>query len=183
VPAAAYAATRLLSVRVGLWAAVFLGVPLSVAPRSGLVVHGATRLHGRRHRPEPALWITLAATPANAGLAYALIFGAFGFSRLELFMSFGISLAATIRVGLAVGRRQPQGARRAGFAAIMLSAAFMAAMTLGVGLERERIIPLLFLGSGSEPRQQLLRQCCCSWVQASSSPTACRRWRPEPCAG
>src|SRR6185437_8574843 len=30
-------------------------------------------------RPEPALWITLAAIPVNTLLAYALIFGAFGF--------------------------------------------------------------------------------------------------------
>ena len=36
------------------------------------------------NRPEPALWITLAAIPANALLAYVLIYGAFGLPRLEL---------------------------------------------------------------------------------------------------
>ena len=39
---------------------------------------------GAVNRPEPALWITLAAIPANAVLAYALIYGAFGLPRLDL---------------------------------------------------------------------------------------------------
>ncbi len=61
---------------------------------------------------------------------------------------FGISLAATVRVGHAVGRRDAAGARRAGFAALALAAAFMAAMTLMVVLARHAV-PLLFLGSGA----------------------------------
>ena len=36
---------------------------------------------GAVNRPEPGLWITLAAIPANALLAYALIYGAFGLPR------------------------------------------------------------------------------------------------------
>src|SRR6185295_3770094 len=45
------------------------------------------------NRPEPGLWITLAAIPANAALAYALIYGEFGLPRLEMF---GAGLATTI---------------------------------------------------------------------------------------
>src|SRR5262249_38335184 len=44
-------------------------------------------------RPEPALWITLAAVPANGILAYALIYGAFGLPALDLF---GAGLATTL---------------------------------------------------------------------------------------
>jgi MATE family multidrug resistance protein len=63
-----------------------------------------------------------------------------------LFMvPFGISLAATVRVGHAVGRGDPVAARRAGFGAIALGAALMVAMTAIVVAFRE-VIPLLFLG-------------------------------------
>jgi MATE family multidrug resistance protein len=198
---------------------------------------------GSVNRPEPALWITLAAIPANAMLAYALIYGEFGLPRLELFgaglattivnvgmcaasvwvayacepfryyrilgrfwradwplfgrlfaigapitgtflleygvfaaaallmgrlgtvelaahqiaitvasilfmVPFGISLAATVRVGHAVGRRDAAATRRAGFAATVLGAAFMAAMTLIIALSRS-LIPVLFLGSAA----------------------------------
>jgi len=57
----------------------------------------------------------------------------------------GISLAATVRVGHAVGGHDPAGARRAGFAAIGLGLGFMASMTLLVALTRHHI-PQLFLG-------------------------------------
>src|SRR6266852_1180782 len=40
---------------------------------------------GAVNRPQPILWITLAAIPANALLAYLLIYGAFGLPRLGLF--------------------------------------------------------------------------------------------------
>lgn len=62
-----------------------------------------------------------------------------------LFMvPFGISMAATVRVGHAVGRADPAGSRRAGFAAIGLAAAFMATMVLVIVTFRHAI-PLLFL--------------------------------------
>src|ERR1700736_683626 len=48
---------------------------------------------GAVNRPEPGLWITLAAIPANAVLVYLLIHGEFGLPRLELF---GAGLATTI---------------------------------------------------------------------------------------
>ncbi|HEY8580444.1 MAG TPA: MATE family efflux transporter, partial [Beijerinckiaceae bacterium] len=48
---------------------------------------------GAVNRPEPALWIMLAAVPVNAALAYGLIYGAFGLPRLDLL---GAGLATTI---------------------------------------------------------------------------------------
>src|SRR5690606_23065913 len=100
------------AVRVGLWAALLAGVPLTAAQLWGediLLMLGqppaSAELAGRYlvglawslipawafialrnfmsavSRPEPALWITLAAIPLNAFLAYALIYGAFGAPR------------------------------------------------------------------------------------------------------
>ena len=48
---------------------------------------------GALHRPQPVLWITLAAIPANALLVYLLIYGVWGLPRLELF---GAGLATTL---------------------------------------------------------------------------------------
>src|SRR5262245_48512498 len=95
------------ALRVGLWAAVGLGVPVNVAQLWGeqlLAAAGQTpeasalaarylasltwsmipawcfialrNFMGAVNRPQPALWVTLAAIPANALLAYALIYGA-----------------------------------------------------------------------------------------------------------
>jgi MATE family multidrug resistance protein len=263
------------SVRVGLWAALLTGVPLTALQLWGddiLLALGqppeTAALAGRYlaglawclipswafialrnfmsavNRPEPALWITLAAIPLNGLLAYALIYGALGaphlgilgagvattlvnvamcaaavwfayarhpfrkyrvlgrfwrpdwalfrqllvvgipisgsfllefgmFAAASLLMGrigpqalaahaialqtaailfmvpFGISLAATVRVGHAAGRRDPAGTRRAGFAATGLAVVFMAAMTLVIVLFRHAI-PQLFLGAGVE---------------------------------
>jgi len=260
------------ALRVGLWAALLLGVPLTVlqfwsetlliavgqpaaaaalAARysAGLawclipsyVFQALRNFMSAVSRPEPALWITLAAIPANGLLAYALIYGAMGLPRLELLgagiattlvsigmcaaalwivtrrapfkkyhvlgrfwrpdwqlmgrliavgapisgafllefgvfaaaalvmgtlgttalaahqialqtaavmfmVPFGVALAATVRVGQAVGRKDPSATRRAGFAAIALGALFMTLMTLLVALGRS-YIPLLFLGA------------------------------------
>lgn len=260
------------ALRVGLWAATLLGVPLSFLQFRGediLLALGqgereaalAARylqglafslvpawwfialrgFMGAVNRPQPGLWITLAAIPANALLAYGLIHGVFGLPALDLLgaglattvvnigmcgaglwvcyamrpfrkyrvlgrfwrpdwplfrqlivvgapiagafalefgifaaaavltgwigttalaahqialttasilfmVPFGISIAATVRVGHAVGRRDAAGARLAGFAAIQLGIAFMAAMTLIV-IGLRHMIPLLFLGA------------------------------------
>jgi MATE family multidrug resistance protein len=260
------------SLRVGLWAALMAGVPLTAAQFRGediLLAFGqpaeSAALAGRYlaglawclipgwafialrnfmsavNRPEPALWITLAAIPLNALLCYALIHGAFGAPQLDilgaglatsivnvamcaaaiwlayarrpfrkyrvlgrfwradwvllrqllivgipisgafllefgmfaaaallmgrigptalaahaialqtaaiLFMvPFGISLAATVRVGQAAGRRDTEATRLAGFAAIALAIASMAAMTIMVVVFRHAIPPL-FLGA------------------------------------
>jgi MATE family multidrug resistance protein len=259
------------ALRVGLWAAVLLGVPLTFLQWYGeevLLALGqspeAARLAaqylyglalslvpgwwfialrgfmGSVNRPEPSMWITIAAIPANFVLAYALIYGAFGLPRLELFgaglattlvnlgmcvatvwvayacrpfkkyqilgawwrfdwtlmrqliwvgmpisgsfmleygvfaaaailmgwigtielaahqialqvaaimfmVPFGISMAATVRVGHAVGRRDSIGTRRAGLAALALAGAFMATMTVLVALSRH-YLPGAFLG-------------------------------------
>src|SRR5262249_56647735 len=66
-----------------------------------------------------------------------------------LFMvPFGISLAATVRVGHAVGRGDPVATRRAGFGALALGAALMVALTVIVVAFRDAI-PQLFLGDDS----------------------------------
>jgi MATE family multidrug resistance protein len=263
------------ALRVGLWTAVALGLPLTLLQLWGadiLLVLGqepaAAALAGRYlagiawalipawcfialrnfmgavNRPEAALWITLAAIPINAVVAYALIFGAFGLPNLDLFgagvatagvdvgmcvaagfiaatrrpfrkyrvfgrlwrldvpllakllavgapiggallleygvfaaaallmgristsavaahqialqtaailymVPFGISLAATVRVGHAVGRRDALAARRAGFSAILMGVVFMSLMTLIIALARHAI-PRLFLGAAPQ---------------------------------
>jgi len=198
---------------------------------------------GSVNRPEPLLWITLIAIPANALLGYGLIYGEFGLPRFDLFgaglattivdiamcaagfwiaqtqrpfrkfqplgnvlridwprlgkliaigapisgsflleyglfssaallmgwigttelaghqialqtaavlfmVPYGIGMAATVRVGHAVGRGDPQATRRAGFAAIALAGTFMAFMTLVVIAFRFEIAGF-FLGSAS----------------------------------
>ncbi len=196
---------------------------------------------GALNRPEPALWITLAAVPLNAVLAYAFIFGAFGLPRIEMLgagvattmvnvamclaamavlmwsrpfrryhpfsriwrpdgqvmrqllwvglpisgafllefgvfaavallmgtisvaalaahqialqvaalvfmVPFGISMAATVRVGHAVGRRDGLAARRAGLTSLALTALFMAMLAVCVVAARHTI-PHWFLGA------------------------------------
>lgn len=259
------------ALRMGLWAAVLLGLPINAIQLYGediLLAAGQTgeasalaaryltglawsmvpawcfialrNFMGAVNRPEPALWVTLAAIPINALLAYALIHGHFGLPRLDLlgagiatttvsigtclagvwicyacrpFKKYrvlglfwradwplmrrlfvigipitlgmmlewglfsssallvgwlgtsalaahqialqigalmfmvpnGIAMAATVRVGHAVGRRDPAATRRAGFGAIALGAAFQAAMTVVVIAARD-VIPLAFLG-------------------------------------
>jgi MATE family multidrug resistance protein len=112
------------ALRVGLWAALLISLPMMVLPLYGeqiLVMLGqapaTARLAqhyllglawgiapalwflairgfmGAVNRPEPGLWITLAAIPANALLVYLLIHGGMGLPRLELF---GAGLATTI---------------------------------------------------------------------------------------
>jgi MATE family multidrug resistance protein len=260
------------ALRVGLWASVLLGVPMTALQLTGenlLLALGqepaAAHLAGQYltglswsmvpawwfialrgfmsavNRPQPALWITLAAIPMNALLAYALIFGAFGLPQLGLLgagvattsinigmcaagiwiaytqqpfrkfqvlsrswridwallwqlvavgapisgaflleyglfasaailmgwlgmtalaahqialqiasilfmVPFGISMAATVRVGHAVGREDAEATRRSGFAAIALGAIFMAGMAMVIVALRHQI-PLVFIGT------------------------------------
>jgi multidrug resistance protein, MATE family len=194
---------------------------------------------GAVNRPQPALWITLGAIPANALLVYLLIYGEWGLPRLELFgaglattivnfgtvlaslwfatrrrpfrkyhvlghiwridwrlmrqlvaigapisMSFmmeyglfsaaallmglisttalaahqvalqvtailfmvpyGISMAATVRVGHAVGRHDPSAVKRAGLVAILLGIVLVAGFTLAVIVSRFAIARVFF---------------------------------------
>jgi multidrug resistance protein, MATE family len=121
------------ALRVGLWAALLISLPIMLFPLFGErilltlgqapatahlaqkyllgLVWGITPalwflairgFMGAVNRPEPGLWITLAAIPANALLVYLLIHGGWGLPRLELFgaglgttiVNFGMFLAA-----------------------------------------------------------------------------------------
>jgi MATE family multidrug resistance protein len=198
---------------------------------------------GAVNRPEPVLWITLAAIPINALLVYPLLYGAWGLPALGLFgaglatslvnlgsflaglwfttrkapfrdyhmlsqlwridwslmrqiiligapmslaflleyglfstaallmgligtaalaahqvalqivailymIPYGISMAATVRVGHAAGRHDSAGIRRAGLTAIWIGVALAAALTLAVTVARFAIARF-FLGSGA----------------------------------
>jgi MATE family multidrug resistance protein len=268
------------ALRVGLWAALLIALPLMAMPFHGekiLIALGQapaaahlaqSNLFGLAwgippalwfiairgfmsavNRPEPVLWITLAAIPANALLVYLLLYGGFGLPRLGLFgaglatsivnlgtflaglwltyyrrpfrkyhvlghiwhvdwqlmrklvivgapislsflleyglfgaagllmglistmalaahqialqiaailfmVPFGIAMAATVRVGQAIGRRDAAAVRRAGFVAIGLGAVFMAVMTLLVILGRYAIAEI-FLGEAADATAQL----------------------------
>ncbi len=258
------------ALRVGLWAALLMSLPILALPSYGeqillMLGQAPTTAHlaqrylsglfwcvapalgflairgfmGAVNRPEPGLWITLAAIPANAVLVYLLIHGEFGMPRLELLgaglatttinfamffaglwfvtrrrpfgkyhvlghvwridwvlmrrlivvgapislaflleyslfgaagllmglisttalaahqialqiaailfmVPFGIGLAATVRVGHAVGRGNAQAAKRAGLVATGLGIVFMFAMTLAVILGRFAIARFFF---------------------------------------
>jgi MATE family, multidrug efflux pump len=258
------------ALRVGLWAALLVALPMMAFPLKGeaiLLALGQAPVNaqlaqqylfglvwgiapalwfiairgfmGAVNRPEPILWITLAAIPANGVLAYLLIHGVWGLPRLELFgagfassiiniasflaglwfvtrrrpfkkyhvlgriwridwslmkklvivgapisisflleyglfgaagllmgvisttalaahqialqitailfmVPFGISMAATVRVGHAVGRNDASGVRRAGYVALLLGIALVAALTLAVIVGRDGIAHLFF---------------------------------------
>jgi MATE family multidrug resistance protein len=70
-----------------------------------------------------------------------------------LFMiPFGISMAATVRVGHAAGRSDATGIKRAGFAALLLGGSIAAILTLLVVASRFKIVQL-FLGEATEHAQ------------------------------
>jgi MATE family multidrug resistance protein len=219
-----------------------LGLAWGIAPALAfLAIRG---FMGAVNRPEPGLWITLAAIPANALLVYLLIHGGMGLPRLELFgaglattlinfgmllaalwfatsrrpfrkyhvlgriwridwplmrqliviggpislsflleyglfgaaallmglisttalaahqvalqivailfmVPFGIGIAATVRVGHAVGRNDPAGVRRAGYVATLLGIACVSALTLAVILGRFAVARFFF-GAAAE---------------------------------
>jgi MATE family multidrug resistance protein len=72
-----------------------------------------------------------------------------------LFMvPFGIGMAATVRVGHAVGRGDAPAVKRAGLVAVGLGIVFMSAMTLVVILRRFAIAQI-FLGEGTNATTEL----------------------------
>jgi len=86
-----------------------------------------------------ALLMGLISTTALAAHQIALQIAAI------LFMvPFGIGMAATVRVGHAVGRGDAPAVRRAGFVAVALGIIFMSVMTLVVILERFAIARFFF---------------------------------------
>ena len=268
------------SLRVGLWAALLISLPMMALPfrgeqillalgQSPAAAHLAQQyLFGLAwsilpglwflairgfmsaiNRPEPILWITLAAIPANALLVYLLLYGEWGLPRLGLFgaglatsivnaamfvaglwfaarhrpfrkyyilghiwridwrlmrqlvvvggpisvaflleygmfgaagllmgligttalaahqialqvaailfmVPFGIGMAATVRVGNAVGRGNAPAVKRAGLVATGLGIVFMSAMTLVVIASRFGIAGI-FLGEGTNAATEL----------------------------
>jgi MATE family multidrug resistance protein len=268
------------SLRVGLWAAFLISLPVMALPfwgeqillalgqspaaaglaqqylfglvwsiLPGLWFMAIRGFMSAINRPEPILWITLAAIPTNALLVYLLLYGEWGLPRLELFgaglatsmvnfamflaclwftarrrpfrkyhvlghlwridwplmrqlivlgapmsisflleyglfgaagllmglisttalaahqialqiaailfmVPYGIGMAATVRVGHGVGRRDAAAVRRAGFIATGLGIGFMSAMTLVVILGRFAIAQI-FLGEGADAAAEL----------------------------
>jgi MATE family multidrug resistance protein len=69
-------------------------------------------------------------------------------AAIMIMVPFGISMAATVRVGHAVGARDAAATRIAGYTAIGLGAVFMAAMVVLAIVTRD-IIPLAFLGKSA----------------------------------
>jgi len=67
---------------------------------------------------------------------------------------FGIGMAATVRVGHAVGRGDAPAVKRAGLVAVGLGIVFMSAMTLVVILRRFAIAQI-FLGEGTNATTEL----------------------------
>src|SRR3954467_5592301 len=130
------------SLRVGLWAALLMSLPmmalsfrgeqiLLMLGQSPVAAHLAQQylygltwgilpalwflairgFMGRVNRPEPILWITLAAIPANALLVYLLLYGAFGLPQLGVFGAGFASSVVNLGTFLAglwfVARRRP----------------------------------------------------------------------------
>ncbi|MBR0719722.1 MATE family efflux transporter [Bradyrhizobium liaoningense] len=215
------------------------GLAWGIAPALGFIA--LRGMMSAVNHPQPPLWITIAAIPANALLVYALIHGLYGLPRLGLFgaglattlvnfgtffaalgivayrkpfadyhtlvhlwridwplmrelimigapISFsllmeyglfssaallmglisttalaahqialqvtavlfmiplGIGLAATVRVGHAFGRNEPDGVKRAGLVAALLGIALVAALTLAIVLTRYPLARLFFGG-------------------------------------
>jgi MATE family multidrug resistance protein len=117
---------------------VILGTPISI---SFLLEYGLFGAAG--------LLMGLISTTALAAHQIALQIAAI------LFMvPFGIGMAATVRVGHAVGRRDAAAVRRAGFIATGLGIGFMSAMTLVVILGRFAIAQI-FLGEGADAAAEL----------------------------
>ena len=117
---------------------VILGAPISI---SFLLEYGLFGAAG--------LLMGLISTTALAAHQIALQIAAI------LFMvPYGIGMAATVRVGHGVGRRDAAAVRRAGFIATGLGIGFMSAMTLVVILGRFAIAQI-FLGQGADAAAEL----------------------------
>jgi MATE family multidrug resistance protein len=76
-------------------------------------------------------------------------------AAIVFMVPFGISMAATVRVGHAVGRSDPSGTRRAGYAAIALGGAFMIAMVVLIAASRH-VLPLVFVGGDSQGSEETI---------------------------
>ena len=86
----------------------------------------------------------------------------------------GIGSAAAVRVGQALGRKDPEAAGHAGWAAMLLGGGFMSAAALAL-LLAPGIMARVYTSSRRAPR-------CFSWAPSSSSSTACKPWPRARCA-
>jgi MATE family multidrug resistance protein len=116
-----------------LWKLIVVGAPIS---GSFLLEYGLFAA--------AALLVGMIGTTQLAAHQIALQIAAIVFM-----VPFGISMAATVRVGHAVGRHDPAGTRRAGYAAIALGGGFMVAMVALIAASRH-VLPLVFVGGGSQ---------------------------------
>ncbi|NPU11906.1 MATE family efflux transporter [Bradyrhizobium sp. 83002] len=89
-----------------------------------------------------AILMGLISTPALAAHQIAL-----QITAILFMVPFGISMAATVRVGHAVGRNDAHGVRRAGLMAMLLGLVLAVLFTLGIVVARFEIVRL-FLGAG-----------------------------------
>src|SRR3982074_80521 len=131
---------------------------------------------GRIWRIDPHLMRRLVLVGAPVSISFLLEYGLFGAAGLLmglisttalaahqialqiaaiLFMvPFGIGMAATVRVGHAIGRGDAGAVRRAGYIATCLGVVFMSAMTLAVILGRFAIAAI-FLGEATDATAEL----------------------------
>jgi MATE family multidrug resistance protein len=135
------------------------------------------RVLGHIFRADWALLTELTVIGAPISVSFALEYGLFGSAALlmglistvavtahqialnvaaVLFMvPFGIGMAATVRVGHAIGRGEPEAVRRAGVAALALGGVFMMVMTAVVLVARDEVA-VLFLGAGADGNAYVL---------------------------
>src|SRR5207342_2038234 len=107
---------------------VVIGAPISISFLLEYGMFGAA-----------ALLMGLISTTALAAHQIAL-----QITAILFMVPFGISQAATVRVGHAVGRNDPDGVKRAGLVATLLGIALVAALTVAVMAGRFEIAQLFF---------------------------------------
>lgn len=112
-----------------MWELIVIGTPISLTCLISYGVYSAA-----------ALLAGLISTSALAAHQIALQVAA-----ILSVVSFGVSMAATVRVGQAVGRNDFRGIKRVGMASMLLGVLIAAALTLAVIAARFRI-PKWFLG-------------------------------------
>jgi multidrug resistance protein, MATE family len=76
-------------------------------------------------------------------------------ASLAFMVPLGLSQAATVRVGLALGERRPDGIRKAGWAALILTVGFMSATAIVFMLFPHQIVSLFLDGSNPDNARPL----------------------------
>ncbi|MFL6730536.1 MAG: MATE family efflux transporter [Sphingomicrobium sp.] len=99
--------------------------------------------------------------PAVAAHAIALQIAA-----LTFMVPLGLGQAATVRVGLALGRRDEQGITRAGWTAWVIGVAFMAAMALGMWAAPRQLVTLFL---ADDPANALVIGLAVSFLQVAAA--------------